>query len=112
MVIPEIGLEEEPMRPTMLEETVTKKKPKTKIIAEESRLTGMAGMSVMKSTKSTQPTNTKLMGRSFSVRNCTFSVFFWPWRRSLKESLKAATMVGMVLISVIVPPKVTAPTPM
>ena len=47
MAMPDTGLLEEPMRPTIREDTVAKKKPKTTTIKAPSRFTGNAGSSQM-----------------------------------------------------------------
>ena len=47
MAMPETGLFDDPIRPTMREETVAKKKPNTSTISAPRKLTGMAGNSHM-----------------------------------------------------------------
>jgi len=42
MVIPEIGFEELPINPTIRDDTVTKKNPKTTIIKAETKFVGIA----------------------------------------------------------------------
>lgn len=47
MAMPETGLFNDPISPTMREETVAKKKPNTSTISAPRKLTGMAGNSHM-----------------------------------------------------------------
>jgi hypothetical protein len=73
MVMPEMGLEEEPIRPTMREETVTKMKPKTMTrTATSSRLRkelpGMKGRATSTNTRARLPAMTVTKERSRSVR--------------------------------------------
>ena len=98
------------MIPTILDDTVTKKNPKTTIIIAESRLVGIDGIIAIKATRTTAPTSTNTSGKSFSVLRVLFPAE--PALKSPIESLKALTMVGRVFIRVIIPPKVTAPAPM
>src|SRR5579863_1243223 len=112
IVIPEMGLEEEPIKPTMRDDTVTKKKPNTTIITAERKLVGMFGIMDIKTTSATLPTNTYTRGISLSVRDFTTALSLRLSLRSLKESRKALIIVGNVFINVISPPKVTAPAPM
>src|SRR5215831_11760695 len=77
-VIPEIGLEEEPISPVNLEETVTNKKPKSTINAAPSGLISNCGIhenvlcngvvAQIAPTKATDPIRTVDSGRSRSVR--------------------------------------------
>src|SRR5277367_4550533 len=78
MVMPETGLAEEPMRPTMRELTVTKRKPKTTTSRAAARLaahptcapgTGLNSrkMNII-ATMAREPKMTTLMERSSSVR--------------------------------------------
>ena len=68
MAMPETGLLEEPIRPTMREETVAKKKPKTMTIRAVNRFRGMAGTSHMTTATMRMPSRTTFMGMSCSVR--------------------------------------------
>src|ERR1035437_264161 len=78
IVIPEMGLAEEPIRPTIRELTVTKRKPKTTISKEAARLASQptkapgTGLNSRKQniriTSTIEPPTTTLIGRSFSVR--------------------------------------------
>ena len=78
MVMPEMGLAEEPISPTMRELTVTKRKPKTTISSDAARLaaqptkapgTGLnSRKKKMQATSRMEPKTTTPMERSFSVR--------------------------------------------
>src|SRR4051812_29419481 len=70
MVMPEIGLDDEPIRPTMREETVTKKNPKTTTRSEARALpcVGICGATARKIARATVPPSTTVSGRSCSVR--------------------------------------------
>ena len=116
MVMPEIGLLEDPISPTMREETVTKKAPKiTTSTPRSSLLTklspGTWGRMVISRIRPRLPNPTILMDRSRSVLS-------WVWLASpplfLREPtlpLKEEMMVGMVLNRVMKPPAATAPAP-
>ena len=68
MAMPETGLLEEPIRPTMREETVAKKKPKIRTIRAPTKLTGMPGNSHMNTAMARHTTRTTFMEMSCSVR--------------------------------------------
>src|SRR5213592_2056048 len=73
MVIPEIGFEELPINPTILEETATKKNPKIRIRREVRRLpgkfpVGRLGRTEMIRARPMAPARTQLIGMSLSVR--------------------------------------------
>ena len=112
MVMPLMGLELLPMMPTMRLLTVTKKKPKVTMRRPSTTLPmplpGMNGNRATTTTRPMEPATTIHKGRSFSVRFTT-SVPSPP--RDLMAPLKAETMVGMVLISVMKPPAATMPAP-
>ena len=115
MVMPETGFELVPMRPTMREETVTKKNPKTMMSTPSSsrppRLPGMKGRTARMRTSARLPNTTTERGRSRSVRGTRAAVAPAPPRKEARLPLKLATMVGSVLISVMKPPAATAPAP-
>lgn len=69
MAIPDTGLLEEPIRPTIREDTVAKKKPKTTTIKAPSRFTGKAGSSQIATAMTTMATSSTGMGISCSVRS-------------------------------------------
>ena len=68
MAMPETGLLEEPMRPTIREDTVAKKKPKTMTIRAVNRFRGIAGTSHSTMATRSTPSRTTFMGMSCSVR--------------------------------------------
>src|SRR5690606_12259781 len=77
IVIPEIGFDDEPIIPTILDETVTKKNPKIIIITADKKFVGMFGIRAIKKTSSTLPIITNTNGISLSVLICsTFVLFF------------------------------------
>jgi hypothetical protein len=112
IVIPDTGLDEDPIKPTMRDETVTKKKPKTITSRETTKFpcVGIAGARARNAASSTVPTSTMLMGMSRSVRVAAAA----PAPFALKSrmlSRKDETMVGIVRASVISPAASTAPAP-
>ena len=72
IVIPEIGFDEEPMRPTMRDDTATKKKPNTTMRRLSSSAhgnpTGIFCTSGIKTAMATEPKATQVIGMSRSVR--------------------------------------------
>src|SRR5262249_4764020 len=70
MVMPETGFDDDPIRPTIREDTVTKKKPKmtTRIDARTLPCVGMRGATARKIARSTVPARTTVIGTSRSVR--------------------------------------------
>ena len=120
IVIPETGLAELPMSPTIRDATVTKRNPKTTTSREAARFASQptcapgTGLKVRKTnmitTSSADPPITTLMGRSSSVR--TAAAFApLPFRFFIPER-SALTIVGIVFSSVISPAAATAPAPM
>ena len=109
MAMPDTGLLEEPMRPTIREDTVAKKKPKTTTIKAPSRFTGNAGSSQMATAMTTIATISTGMGMSCSVRREeALPALFMPfmaWR-------KVRTIRGKLLMRLMMPPVATAPAPM
>src|ERR1700685_3652411 len=93
IVIPEIGLDEEPINPTILEDTVTKKKPNTTIIIAERKLVGMLGITDIKMINATLPIRTYISGISLSVLTFSYCFSLPAFLKSLKESLKELTIV-------------------
>ena len=114
MVIPEIGLDELPMMPTMRLATVTKKKPNTTTsnpsMSEPGNVPGKFGKNPMTRTRTSAPMTTNEIGRSRSVRRVP--ALPAPFRSSRTESRKLDTMVGRVRRSVMTPAHATAPAPM
>ena len=107
MVIPDTGLDEEPISPTMREETVTKKKLKSTIRTAPSRFTGTPGQSQRATASSGASVKTKRMDRSRCVR----AVAPPPPPMPPRPSLKLSIMVGSDLRRVAMPPNATAPAP-
>jgi len=115
MVMPEMGLDEVPMMPTMREETVTKKKPKrtirTDIKSEPGNgPCGKPGRIARMMTIASDPKMTGPMLMSRSVRLTATAFARSP--KLLSDSRKAETIVGIVLMSVMTPAQATAPAPM
>ncbi len=116
IVMPEIGFEDVPMMPTMREDTVTKKNPKTTIRSDirsepGNGPCGKPGRNARMRTIASAPTTTMPMPMSRSVR----LVEAWALLRSVRlfsDSRKAAMIVGIVLMRVITPAQATAPAPM
>src|SRR5262245_55300496 len=123
IVIPEMGLDEVPIRPTMRDDTVTKRKPKTTTSTDAITLARKpvgapgTGLNVSSphiiSTTSAEPASTTVVLRSRAVRPAASgeapSLSFL---RSAAPALRAATIVGTVFSSVIRPAAATAPAPM
>src|SRR5215218_3035974 len=110
IVMPEIGLDDDPISPTMRDETVTKKKPKitTRMDATKLPCVGSRGATARKRARSTVPTSTSVIGMSRSVRVRAAA----PPPLALKSrmlSRKEETIVGIVRASVISPAASTAP---
>src|SRR4051812_3957503 len=107
MVIPLIGLLLEPIIPTILEETVTKKAPNTTTNTPNNSLLnilspGIMGINAISSIKAILPNNTILKLRSLSVRATVLVVTL-----SLREpmlSLNEEIIVGIVFNNVMNPP--------
>ena len=122
MAMPEMGFEEVPMSPTMREDTVTNRKPKITTSREASRLAktpvGAPGTGLNVSSDQTNrtitadPASTNVVLRSRLVRPTAAAWAALLLRRSAAPALSAATMVGMVLASVMRPAAATAPAPM
>ena len=68
IAMPDTGLLEEPIRPTIREETVAKKKPNTRMMMAPIRLTGMPGNSHMTTAMARHATRTTFREMSCSVR--------------------------------------------
>ena len=103
IVMPEIGLDDEPIKPTIRLDTVTKKKPNTTTSIPSSNLfvsvcPGICGKISISTTKSMLPIITVLIDKSSSVRLMRMfspAVLFTDARLDLKDDI----MVGMVLIN-------------
>src|SRR5437867_13257965 len=106
MVMPLIGLLVVPMIPTMRDETVTKKNPKTMIRTARRRLpgkrVGRPGMnSAIPRARTTEPIITTLIGMSLSVRRADTAPA--PLDRLLMLSRNDDQIVGSVRASDISP---------
>ena len=93
IVIPEIGFDEVPICPVMRDETVTKKKPKTRISNAESRFTSSVGISTAKVRIAAIPISEYKIGMSRSVRGIA-ALPAAPPLKSLIPALKAERIVG------------------
>ena len=117
MVMPEVGLDVTPTRPTILELTVTKKNAKTAIrmaararAAIESRNPSTPGTRVRTERIPRRISSTVFMPRSRSVRSTLPTSPDLPiWAR---PSLNDSIMVGIDFTRVMIPPVATAPAPM
>ena len=111
IVIPEIGFDEDPMRPVMREDTVEKKNAKTTISSAARMLprSGMFGATARKSASSSDPISTTLIGISRSVRSPEAPLAA---PNPFSPSSADRTIVGIVRASVMSPPASTAPAPM
>ncbi len=119
MVIPDIGLLDDPINPTILDDTVTKKAPNIITNKPSNNLLPilLPGISVLGNNAITNnrirlPIPTTFIERSLSVRGTTVSAsrplpFFNEPMLPLKEEI----IVGMVFINVMKPPAATAPAP-
>src|SRR5215831_804104 len=110
IVMPLIGLFDEPIRPTIQDETVTKKAPKTMINSPSSSLLpieapGMklAGSSAIINIKARLPIPTILIERSLSVLGTLVVASLAPFIEPMLP-LNEEIIVGMVFIKVINPP--------
>src|SRR5262249_55534654 len=120
MAMPEMGLEEVPIRPVIRDETVTNRKPNTTtkiaaaILATTLGLVPGTGLKVrypiIMIRTSTVPARACFKLRSLSVRLVP-RIAVAPFFKSAAPARKAFTIVGMVLIRVIRPAAATAPAP-
>ena len=108
IAIPDTGLLLLPTSPTILEETVAKKKPKTTIMSAPSRFTGIIGSSHIKTAIAPVPRSTKAMGRSISSLEVPLALKLKPFT----ALWKVLTINGKDFIRLITPPASTAPAPM
>jgi hypothetical protein len=111
IVMPEIGLDEDPISPVIRDDTVTKKNPNTTIrtAARKFPCVGILGAIARKTASASEPARTKIIGRSRSVR--TVDALVDPALKSFTLSRNDDTIVGMVRASVISPEASTAPAP-
>ena len=112
-VMPEMGLDDEPISPVRRDDTVTNKNPNTAMSSAPSRFMCSFGASVITVSRTKMPMPTNLGGRSRSVRRVLAEASPRPAARaSFKPSRKPAQMVGMERTRLTRPPAVTAPAPM
>ena len=107
MAIPETGLLELPTIPTILEDTVAKKKPNTIIMMAPIRFTGIAGISHMAMAMTPTMIITIFIGRSLLRR--LFADAFLPY--TAMACLNVRRIIGSDLIRERIPPAATAPAP-
>ena len=110
IVMPEIGFDEVPMSPVILDDTVTKKNPNTMVRIAASTLprVGSPGATTRNTPRRRVPRRTALIGISRSVRAI---VFPRPAPKSLTLSRNDDTIVGIVRHNVMIPAASTAPAP-
>ena len=108
IAIPETGLLELPTRPTIREDTVAKKNPKTTMINAPRRVTGIAGTIQMINTIARMPRRMNCIGRSCAV--LAVLVLLLPFMLFM-ESRKVVTISGRDLIREMIPPVAMAPAP-
>ncbi len=111
IVMPEIGLDDEPIRPVMRDETVAKKNPNSTIRIETRTLpcVGRPGVTARKIASSSEPPSTTVIGMSRSVRSCAPPAAA---PNPLRPSRADPMIVGSVRARVINPAASTAPAPM
>lgn len=110
IIIPDIGLLEEPTIPTIRLETVAKKKPKTTIKSPPTKFTGMEGRIHMIKAMTRLPARTTCIGKSLSVLRVVFPVLPFPSPFIALENV--FIIIGRDLTRLIIPPAATAPAPM
>jgi len=108
IAIPDTGLLLLPTIPTILDDTVAKKKPNTTTISAPRKLTGISGSNQIKTAITSEPPRTNFIEISCSVLNWLSP--FLP--NPLIACLNVLIIVGNVLIKLINPPAATAPAPM
>ena len=110
IVMPETGFDDDPIRPVMRDETVTKKKPKTSRSTDARMLpwVGIRGATARNTASASEPPSTTISGRSRSVRSCVVCPEAPnPFTLSRNEEM----IVGIVRASVMMPAASTAPAP-
>ncbi len=112
-VMPEIGLEEDPISPVRREETVTKRKPKPTMRSAPRRFhcRCSCGTTMMTRRRAMQPPMTNFIDKSWSVRGA-LALCALPPRRSLRPPFNPCQMVGRERNKLMMPPAATAPAPM
>src|SRR5262245_36350516 len=112
IVIPEMGFDDDPIRPVIREDTVAKKKPKIRMRMAATILpwVGNPGVTARKIASSTEPPSTTAIGMSRSVLVPVPAVA--AAEKSRRLPLADATIDGIVRASVINPAASTPPAPM
>ena len=110
IAIPETGLLLLPTRPTSLEDTVAKKKPKTAIIKAPIIFTGIDGRSHISSIIAAAISAITFIGKSFCVLS-SFSNPFSVFLKSFMACIKVFQIKGADFTRLIIPPAATAPAP-
>ena len=105
--MPEIGFELEPIVPQMREETVTKKKPNTRIKIAEIQSTSILGIKIKATSNNRMPPIVTEIGKSLSVR--AVLLVAPPPVKSFKPDLNASIIVGNERTKLMMPPAATAP---
>ena len=108
MVIPETGFDDEPIRPTIRLETVTKKKLNTTMSRPPNNPTGTPGQRPSATTMRAARPITSFSGRSCCVLGTWLPA---PGPTCPRPSLNDSTIVGRDLRRVTIPANPTAPAP-
>ena len=118
IVIPLIGLLDEPIMPTIRDETVTKNAPKMMTNKPNNNLLpilapgiNVPGIKAITANKTRLPMPTTFMERSLSVLGTLVSAAAPSFFNEPILPLKEEMIVGIVFINVIKPPAATAPAP-
>ena len=108
IAIPETGLFELPTRPTILEETVAKKKPKITTIIAPTSVTGIAG------TNHTSRVRTRIASnKNFMLKSCSVRLLLVPFAPDmlLIASRNVRIISGRDFTKLMIPPAASAPAP-
>ncbi len=116
MVIPEIGLDDEPISPVRREETVTKRKPKTRIITAPInpptlKPSPSAGTAINTATRPSEPNSTTNIGKSRSVRRAVTTPPVGAANHAGRRGWTRKSG-GAARHMLMIPPAATAPAPM
>ena len=108
IAIPDTGLLLLPTRPTILDDTVAKKKPNITIIIAPTNVTGIAGINQIATVSARILIRIIFILKSFAVRDVSvLAPFFIP----LMASLNVLMISGSDLTRLIIPPAANAPAP-
>src|SRR6185503_17273241 len=115
-VMPEMGLDDDPISPVNRDETVTKRNPNSTISTAPRMFMCSIGASQMASTMPRLPNRTNFTDRSRSVRGTAATAAAPALSRlelrSRNPDLTDAMMSGMARNMAMMPPVATAPAPM